>query len=338
MQPSRTPPAAPGILEARRARARGAAARSFADFMDVVLYDPGAGYYRRSRPRIGYGPGTDFLTATASAPLFGRLVVAACGRLLGPAAAAASEFVEIGAEPGGGVLRGVAHPFRSARQVAAGEPLRVEGPSVVFSNELFDAQPFRRFRFRAPAWRELGVLVAAAALEEVELAGLPALPDGFPTSAPEGYVIDAPLAAADLARRIAEQPWSGLFLAFDYGKSWEELAHETPAGTARAYRAHAQRGNLLDCPGEQDLTCHVCWDWLAAALRDLGFADPRVESQEAFFVRSAGEFLEALAASEAPRMSREKLSVLQLLHPANMGQRFQALWAVRGNAGPLRAV
>jgi hypothetical protein len=37
-------------------------------------------------------------------------------------------------------------------------------------------------------------------------------------------------------------------------------------------------------------------------------------------------------------MSREKLSVLQLLHPANMGQRFQALWAVRGNAGPLRAV
>src|ERR1035438_3350799 len=72
MKPSTAPPADPAILEALRLRARGQAALGFADFMDVALYDPGAGYYRRGGPRIGYGPGTDFLTASASAPLFGR--------------------------------------------------------------------------------------------------------------------------------------------------------------------------------------------------------------------------------------------------------------------------
>jgi len=329
MKASNAASVAPAILEALRVRARGEPALSFADFMDVALYEPSAGYYRKAGPRIGYGPGTDFLTATASAPLFGKLVVAACTRLIGASAAAVSEFVEIGAERGCGVLRGIAHPFKATRHVGIGEPLRIEGPSVVFSNELFDAQPFRRFRFRAGRWREIGVSIGDGALSEVELSGGAPAPAPLPDSAPEDYIIDAPLEAAALVRKLAGQPWSGLFLAFDYGKSWQEIAFETPGGTARAYRNHAQRNNLLDCPGEQDLTCHVCWDWLADALRRLDFDDPRVESQEAFFTRDSGEFIAALADAEAGRMSREKLSLLQLLHPAHMGQKFQALWAIR---------
>jgi len=336
MKPSTAPPARPAILEALRARARGEPALSFADFMDVALYDPGAGYYRVGGARIGYGPGTDFLTAPASSPLFGKLVVAACRRLLGPAAAASSEFVEIGADRVGGILRGIPHPFRSARQVGIGEPLRIEGPSIVFSNELFDAQPFRRFRYRAGCWRELGVAIGGGALEEVELAPAGPMPAAFPGDPPKGYLIDAPLASAALARRIAEQPWSGLFLAFDYGKSWEEIAFETPAGTARAYRSHSQGNDLLERPGEQDLTCHVCWDWIRDALQGCGFADPRLESQEAFFTRHSGDFIAAVTASEAGRMSQEKLSLLQLLHPAHMGQKFQALWAMRESAPPGR--
>ncbi|MGA2016998.1 MAG: SAM-dependent methyltransferase [Opitutaceae bacterium] len=327
MKPSEDPPADPAVLEALRARARGEPAVSFADYMDVALYDPGAGYYRRPGPRIGYGPGTDFLTATASAPLFGRMVAAACEGILGPGVAAHSEFVEIGAEPGGGILGAGPHPFGSLRQIRVGEPLRIEGPCVVFSNELFDAQPFRRFRFRAGAWRELGVSVAD--LSEVELPPGPAAPAPFPRSAAEGYVIDAPLAAAELARRIAREPWTGLFLAFDYGKPWREISLETPAGTARAYRGHAQVADLLGSPGRQDITCHVCWDWLADALRGLGFREPRVESTEAFFTLNCGDFIAGVAEAQAGRLSPEKLSLLQLLHPAHLGQSYQALWALR---------
>jgi SAM-dependent MidA family methyltransferase len=323
------------MMEALRLRARGRAALTFAEFMDVALYDPIEGYYRRGGPRIGYGPGTDFLTATASAPLFGRLVVAACTRLLGSASPSDHEFVEIGAEPGAGILRGLPHPFRSVRTLRIGDALSLEGPTVVFSNELFDAQPFRRFRYREGAWRELGVAVGSAGLSETETDPDGALPTELPSAAPEGYVIDASLAAAALARSIAGLPWTGLFLAFDYGKSWEELAHATPGGTARAYRRHAQGNDLLGLPGEQDITCHVCWDWLRGALVGSGFGEANVESQEAFFTRHAGGYIEAFASSEAGRLSREKLSLLQLLHPANMGQRFQALWALRPPAAPV---
>jgi SAM-dependent MidA family methyltransferase len=316
MKPSGEYPATTEVLEALRRRAKGRPVLSFEDFMDVALYDPVLGYYRKEGSRIGYGPGTDFLTATASAPLFGRLVVAACVRLLGTASPAEYDFVEIGAERGAGVLREGPHPFRSSRQVRVGEPLVINGPSVVFSNELFDAQPFRRFRFREGRWREAGVSTGANGLTEAE-----------------GYQIDATVKAAGLARAIAGQPWHGLFVAFDYGKSWEEICYGTPEGTARAYRNHTQSNELLAFPGEQDLTCHVCWDWLREALLGAGFEDPKLESQEAFFTRHAAHLIEKLAASEAGKLSREKLSLLQLLHPAHMGQKFQVLWALRPQPG-----
>jgi SAM-dependent MidA family methyltransferase len=318
------------VLEALRLRAQGRKAVSFEEFMDVALYNPSVGYYRRDRRRIGYGAGTDFLTAATSAPIFGRLVVAACGDLLGEGALPGLAFIEIGAERGKGVLYGIAHPFRSVRLVGAGEPVAIEGPSIVFSNELFDAQPFRRLRFRAGAWRELGVSLDGPGLAETEVEPPSPLPAGLPPDCQEGYLIDAPVAAYALATAIAAQPWTGLFLAFDYGKRWEEIAFGTPAGTARAYHRHTQGNDLLALPGEQDLTCHVCWDWLEAALAAAGFGEPHVESQEAFFARHSGGFIEAFTASEAGRVSRDKLSLLQLLHPAHMGQKFQVLWALRG--------
>jgi hypothetical protein len=55
-----------------------------------------------------------------------------------------------------------------------------------------------------------------------------------------------------------------------------------------------------------------------------------VESQEAFFVKHAAPFIEDLTAADAGRMSRDKQSLMQLLHPAHMGRKFQALWARRG--------
>jgi SAM-dependent MidA family methyltransferase len=329
MKPSMEPPVPPALLAALRLRAKGRTALSFEDFMSVALYDSALGYYRRDAARIGYAPGSDFLTATVSAPILGRLVIAACTRLLETAEPARFEFVEIGAESGKGILDGIPHPFRAARVVGIGDPLRIAGPSIVFSNELFDAQPFRRFRFRSGAWRELGVALGETGLSEVEMdAGTP-LPAFLPGDAQDGYTIDAPMAATALASTIAAQTWSGLFLALDYGKPWEEIAHDTPAGTARAYRRHAQSSDLLAFPGEQDLTCHVCWDWLAGSLAGAGFPSPRVESMEAFFTRHAEVFIKAFTTAEAGRMSRDKLALLQVLHPAHMGQKFQALWALR---------
>lgn len=301
---------------------------SFAEFMELALYHPQLGYYRRDRPRVGLGERTDFFTASTSGPVFGELVSAACVSLLGEARAGEATFVEIGAESTGGILTDVRHPFRHARTIAIGEPLQPAGECVVFSNELFDAQPFRRFVFRRGAWRELGVALERDTLVETELREAQ-IPKVFPAFSAEGYVIDAPLAAAGLAEKIAAQSWKGLFVACDYGKSWRELMEACPAGTARAYRRHQSSNDLLAHPSEQDLTCHVCWDWLADALGRNGFVAPLVQSHEAFFIRNSATYIAEVSSAEAAQFSRRKLSLLQLLHPSHLGQKFQVLHALR---------
>jgi SAM-dependent MidA family methyltransferase len=339
--------ASSAFVAAFRAVAGADGAMTFAQFMALALYHPQLGYYRRAQHRVGYGRGTDFFTATTSGAIFGELVAAACVQLLRGRDPRAHTFVEIGTEPGGrelktdaagtpagngrGIMSGVAHPFGDVRTIALGEPIALSGPCVVFSNELFDAQPFRRFVFRAGAWHELGVALRDSSLVEVMLPATSAaleIPQ-LPSSAPDGYIIDAPVAARDLAARIAAEPWTGLFVACDYGKSWRELAEAMPAGTARAYFRHTQSNDLLARPGEQDLTCHLCWDWLVEALSARGFVSPTVESQEGFFMHHAGELIARTVEAEAARLSQRKLALMQLLHPAHLGQKFQVLHALR---------
>ncbi len=310
-----------------------AAGVSFARFMELALYHPEVGYYTADRRRVGRDRGADFYTATSFNPVFGELVVAATVGLLGPRDPAAHAFVEVGAEPGGGVLRDVAHPFREYRMIRYGQPFEFPERCVVFSNELFDAQPFHRVAWRRGEWRELGVALVGEELREVELprptAELEEALPRFPRTLPEGYVVDAPLRTVPLLGRLIAPPWKGLFLAFDYGRSWAELLESYPEGTLRTYSHQRMGGDLLDRPGEIDLTGHVCWDWLVDGLQLGGFGEALVESQEAFLTKRAAAALEAIVTAEAGGLSRRKRSLMALLHPGNMGQKFQALHALR---------
>jgi SAM-dependent MidA family methyltransferase len=321
------------FLEIMAAEPGVAAGMPFARFMELALYHPTAGYYTRDFRRVGRDRKADFYTSTSFNPVFGELVVAAVVKLLAPAAAGELHFVEIGAEPEGGVLRDIAHPFASCRTIRYGQSLDIRGDVVVFSNELFDAQPFHRVVWRRGGWRELGVALREGRLQEVELpefcGELAAQRDRLPKVAPEGYHIDLPLRTIPLLERIVSQPWRGLFLAFDYGRTWVELAENMPTGTARTYFRQKMGDNLLARPGGEDITCHICWDWLVDGLAQAGFGEPVVESQESFFARHAGEALAAMTAAEARGFSPRKRALMHLLHPASMGQKFQALHALR---------
>lgn len=329
----KNPPISAEFIDVFRAHSDSEGRMTFARFMALALYDPIVGYYRRARMRIGYGGGTDFFTASTSGPVFGELVAAASVALLDGRDPAGVTFVEIGTEPSGGILNGVNHPFGATRTVRIGEQVELKGACVVFSNELFDAQPFHRFSFRDGTWRELGVALRDGNLAETEMPQFSTPPPPIAT-APEGYVIDAPIAAAELAEQIAQQPWDGIFIAFDYGKSWADLTQNCPSGTARAYYRHTQSADLLSRPGGQDLTCHVCWDWIGAALARRGFSSPELFSQEAFLVKYAGPAISRMMAAEAARHSQRKLSLMQLLHPAHLGQKFQVLHASRLTDAP----
>jgi SAM-dependent MidA family methyltransferase len=312
----------------------------FARFMELALYHPKTGYYAQSHPRIGRTELADFYTATSLGPVFGELVVSAAVKLLGTEKIKEHTFVEIGAEPDGGVLREIGHPFATTRTISLGQPVDLSGDCVVFSNELFDAQPCHRLVRRGGTWRETGVAFRKSSfpsgvgtLVEVELPDLSpkvsAMATNLPADAPEGYRLDLPLRSAALLREIVSQRWRGLFLAFDYGRTWHELAADTPQGSVRAYSRQQQTNDLLAQPGEQDLTCHVCWDWLAGGLSEAGFSSVQVESQESFLAHHAAEALSAIVATEARRFSPRKQALLHLLQPGQMGQKFQVIHGLR---------
>lgn len=310
-----------------------AAGVSFARFMELAMYHPQAGYYTSTKRRVGRDGTADFFTSTTFSPVFGELVAAATVKLLAPARPADFVFVEIGAEPGGGILRGQTHPFAGYETISLGQPFVLPANAVVFSNELFDAQPFHRVVWRGNRWRELGVALTGRHLREVELPALSpevaAWADRLPKTADENYHIDLPLRTVPMLERIVGHKWTGLFLAFDYGKYWQDLAGNIPAGTGRTYYRQKMGGELLTRPGKQDLTCHICWDWLEDGLARAGFGEARVDSQESFFMHHAGETLAAITAAEAGSFSPRKRMLMQLMHPANMGQKFQALHALR---------
>jgi len=306
---------------------------SFARFMELAMYHPLAGYYTSSKRRVGRDAPADFYTATTFSPVFGELVVSAAVKLLAPAVPADFVFVEIGAETYGGILRGQKHPFASYQTISLGQPFTLPPKAVVFSNELFDAQPFHRVVWRGGQWKELGVLLHGRHLREVELpaftAELAAVADRLPKTAEENYHIDLPIRTVPILDLIIGQKWSGLFIAFDYGKFWQELAENTPAGTGRTYYQQKMGTDLLTRPGKQDLTCHICWDWLEDGLVKAGFGEPRTESQESFFVRYAADTMAAITAADAGKFSLRKRMLMHLLHPGNMGQKFQVLNALR---------
>lgn len=311
----------------------------FGQWVAWALYDPGHGYYRQARLRVGRTTGTDFTTATAVGPEFGTLVVAAAETLVAEAGwePEAMAWQEVGAEPERTVLDGVAHRFGQVTARRVGEAGAWPSPVVIFGNEVLDAQPFRRLRFRAGRWRELRVGLgqdgSPLLVEGPPGVVPPALAGDLPVEAAEGYTLDWSSGAEAWLRELVSAPWEGILILPDYGKMWTDLVENFPEGTARAYVGHRQDSDLLATPGDRDLTCHVAWDRLEAILQAGGFTQIGVERQEAFLMRRAGGAIAALAQRRPAETVATHLARVQavktVLHPAYYGTKFQVLSAVR---------
>ena len=328
-------PPSPACVAYLRSKANSAGVLNYRDFVEAVLYAPELGYYARTDiKRVGLTAGRDFYTASSlGGEIFGRLVRTAAVNLLAPEIPGDYALVEMAAEPGAGVFGDDAAPFARVETRRLSDSINPPERAVVFANEWLDAQPFHRFVFRRGGWRELGVRIHGESLEDIELPEFSStallLSENLPPEAPEDYHLDLSLDAEKSLRELIATPWRGCLILSDYGYDWAELIHHRPAGTARAYFHHAVSGDLLAQPGEQDLTCHVCWDRLEAVLTQEGFTNVRVERQEAFFMRHASAEIEGIMAQQAGKFSPARQTLLELLHPAHLGQKFQVLSARR---------
>ncbi len=298
-------------------------------FVTKTLYAPEVGYYSTAKTRVGRSPEADFYTAQSLGPIFGQLIVAACENLLGDADPNSYTFVEIAAEPDRSVLQGVEHDFGATKAIRLFDSLDIPPKAIVFANEWLDAQPFRRFRFdKIQGWLERGVEVTEIGLREIDMhqsGNIPTFIEGTPPDIPHDYLLDLPTGAKESLVNLCSKEWNGLFLTFDYGLSLEDFTRRRPEGVARAYRGHRLSSDILASPGEQDITCHVCWDMLEAVLMDHGFVEVQVERQESFLLGHASSACKAIVTGKAGEFDPDRQTLMELLHPGNMGAKFQAL-------------
>ncbi len=307
----------------------------FSSFVKTALYHPQLGYYQKSKQRVGRDRDSDFYTSSSFRNTFTQVLIEASSKLLEACSLKTSEttWIEIGSEPEAALLCGIESPFKETKAFELNQKLELQGQLVVFSNELFDAQPFRSVIFSEGAWQERGFQISEGHFKPCRRplanSDLENHQPRLPKIAPEGYAVDLPTGSAELLDAIAKQDWTGIFIAFDYGKTWQTLAYDTPQGTARAYVNHQQVPIDPALAGEQDITHHLCWEWLEAVLLENGFENIKLQSQEAFIVKLASDFVRKTIERAAPSLSRTKSQLRELIHPSLMGQKFQALTGAR---------
>ncbi len=365
---------AQAVLAALRARV---AARGgwigFDEYLEVVLYTPGLGYYSAGAAK--FGAAGDFITAPELSPLFGACVARACAPLL----AGGGEILELGAGSGAlaeslllrlaeldalptryGILE-VSADLRErqcARLAALPPELRARlhwldalppRPlrGLILANEVADALPFQCFTATASGYAERGVTLdadgkpcwaarpAAPALQS-ELA---ALSVSLPAPLATGYRGEVCLRLRAWLRGLADSLESGAVLLFDYGLGRSELYHrQRDDGTLRCHYRHRAHDDPFWHPGLQDITAWVDFTRLAAAAADAGLQVAGYCTQTAFLL-GAGIDVELARGGDALGRARRAGEAQRLLLPGEMGETFKALLLTRGaDAAPaLRA-
>lgn len=317
------------ILNILQRRLKNRKAIRMDEFVDLALYDEKFGYYSKKNERVGKNTSSDFYTSNTFGELWGELIIEACTQILSGEDVRKYTFVEIGAEPDCSILKNLKHPFYSSVTYRLGDTFEIPSPAIVFSNEWLDAQPFKRFRFHEPEkrWREVGVKLEENELNEFSFSD--EIDMIFPISSTNGYTIDWPTGAHKVLDELISKSWNGLFLTFDYGLSKEILMHERPEGTGRTYYKHKMSNNLFSRPGEQDITCHLCWDELINSLENKKFRKIELQSQESFFMKLAQNKIKSLIERRSDNVNLDVQKLKELIHPQYFGTKFQALWGLR---------
>lgn len=317
------------------------------EYMATCLLHPTLGYYTTRNP---LGAAGDFITAPEISQMFGELIglsLAQCWQDQG----APSPFTLLELGPGRGTL--MADVLRAGKQVPgfvdAAEIILIEASPTLQSlqkqalsghnvtwcdtldalpaqsvfaiaNEFFDALPIRQFVRSNDGWRERQIGLADGALtvglgpQQPQPALVARLED-----TKEGDLVETCSSASPLIDTLSRQieAQGGAALIIDYG-DWHTLGD-----TLQALRGH-ESVDILDSPGNCDLTAHVDFEAVSQASRS---AFSRVTPQGVFLERLG---ITARAQALAQMLSGAALEAhiaahRRLTHPAEMGNLFKVM-------------
>jgi SAM-dependent MidA family methyltransferase len=207
--------------------------------------------------------------------------------------------------------------------------LSPEVPVIVFANEFFDALPVEVISLQG----ELSISEKDGRFSETWSSASPeALEflDRYSVHPEDGERIEASLIAQRYMSLIAATVKRGFMIAIDYGYTRQEQLAGRHRGTISAYRQHSESANPYEAPGEQDITAHVNFTALAAAVEQGGMQVQPLLTQSQFLL-GIGEHNQFADAFEECRLPQERAKVaLQLKHlitPTGMGESFRVFIA-----------
>jgi SAM-dependent MidA family methyltransferase len=298
----------------------------FSLFMETALYDAECGYYMMSGRKI-FGREGDFYTSEQLQPVFGRLVAAIMRKWKG--GSSTFRLAEWGA--GRGEMAEFLGEFGyAAVDVGRDEaPARFEG--VILSNELFDALPVDVARRVDGAWLQMHVGVSGDKFAWVEGGPLDGEWRGYAERAgafiedPDAW-IELPVRMDETLRAMDSRLVCGRVVAIDYGYAEREL-RRFPSGTLMAYRRHVASADVLDNPGEQDITAHVPFTCLMDCASRIGWLDGQLLPLARWLMEECGEQATASAIDAPTEPERLKLRLQLKTILFGMGETFRvAQW------------
>lgn len=335
----------------------------FDRFMDAALYHPDWGYYESKKNIIGRKG--DFQTSVSVGPFFGELLARRflswrhsdgpcqwmeCGAHHGQLAEDILEFLskESGldassiqylifepSEKREAIQRERLKPFadRVAWVRTWADVRKHFKKGVIFSNELIDAFPVKRYVWSKPnaCWLECWVTTSSDGFTWTQVK-----PDTQPELSwlsredqanierilPDQYVIERAPSADTWWRQAAGALSEGYLVTLDYGfTDLDKFSAHRTQGTLRTYDRHKLGDDVLSDMGKKDLTAHVDFPSLQQIGEAEGLETASLISQEKFM---HGCLEKALSQGLNP--SPDQIRQFQtLMHPEHFGRAFKVL-------------
>ena len=339
---------------------------SFARYMELVLYEPGLGYYSAGARKLGRDG--DFTTAPELTPLFGQAIAHSAAEVLGAgfdailevgagsgalAASVLEELERLGRVPRNYLILELSADLRerSRDTLAARVPHLLDRvawlnrlpPSfegLVLGNEVLDAMPVEVIRVT-----DVGVEQAGVVAREGGFAwDWRRAPDGLVAevarlSLPPGYVTEVGVIGAAFLHSLGAVLTRGVAIFIDYGFPAREYYHPQRAeGTLMCHYRHRAHADPFFLPGLQDITAHVDFTAVARAAADAGMEVLGYTSQAQFLIGCGlTELMLRVPPEDAARYLPQAAAAQKLVSPAEMGELFKAIALGRGYRGPLTA-
>ena len=336
---------------------------TFHDWMAAALYDSSTGYYNRSELKR-WGREGDYRTSPERSELF----AATFARYFASLHSSMGEpsdwvIVEMGAGGGefaSGVLETLKRKFpdvyesmhylavdvsQDARKRTA-ERLEKFGNSsvvelkdvkpgnsmIVFSNELLDAFPVHRVIKVDGEVKELYVTVSNESKFEWSIGEVSdeSIAQLCNSSLAEEHIAEVSPEVVRWFEQLDQKVESGYVITVDYGAEAEELYSipQRKQGTLRGFRRHQFVDDVLESPGECDITSSVDWTFVKTVGQRYGFV-VEVFGQLDKFLMQAGilQELEERLASSINDADRAQLTTAarEMILPGGMASTFQVL-------------